>query len=94
MQTQHSETEVKFTVSIPNVPELHQAEAEHKAKEAYVMTLLQHSDISSGKAAELLNIDRWQLSNLMDSYGISPFASQSKEEIEEEIAQAKRVLEK
>ncbi|MBD2055602.1 UPF0175 family protein [Oculatella sp. FACHB-28] len=83
--------EVKFTVSIPNIPELHQVEAEYKAKEAYVMTLLQHSDISSGKAAELLDIDRWQLSDLMDSYGISPFSSQSKEELENEITQARRV---
>ena len=32
------------------------------------MTLLRHGDISAGRAAELLEIERWQLDDLMDSY--------------------------
>lgn len=94
MQTQQPELEVKFTVVIPEIPEAHRLEAERKAREAYVMTLLRHGDISAGRAAKLLGIDRWQLSDLMDVYDISPFPTQTREELEHEVAQAKRTLEK
>ncbi len=94
MQMEHAETEVKFTVVIPDIPEAHRLEAESKAREAYVMTLLRHGDISAGRAAKLLGIDRWQLSDLMDMYDISPFPTQTREELEHEVAQAKRTLEK
>lgn len=72
-------TEIKFTLTLPEVPEIHRLEAEKKAKEAYIMTLLRHGDISAGRAAELLEIERWQISDLMDIYQISPFPSQTKE---------------
>ena len=94
MQTQQPETEVKFTVVIPEIPEAHRLEAEGKAREAYVMTLLRHGDISAGRAAKLLGLDRWQLSDLMDVYDISPFPTQTREELEREVAKAKRTLEK
>ena len=94
MQTQQPELEVKFTVVIPEIPEAHRLEAESKAREAYVMTLLRHGDISAGRAARLLGLDRWQLSDLMDVYDISPFPTQTREELEHEVAQAKRTLEK
>ena len=94
MQTQQPEIEVKFTVVIPGIPEVHRLEAERKAREAYVMTLLQHGDISAGRAAKLLGIDRWRLSELMDVYDISPFSTQTREELEREVAHAKRTLEK
>ncbi|WP_218616857.1 UPF0175 family protein [[Phormidium ambiguum] IAM M-71] len=41
------------------------------------MTLLRHADISAGKAAKLLGIYRWQLSDLMIKYDISPFPDQT-----------------
>lgn len=88
------ETEVKFNLEIPQIPEAVRLEAEKKAKEAYVMTLLRHADISAGKAAKLLGIDRWQLSDLMSKYDISPFPDQTREELEREVEQAKRILEK
>ncbi|PPJ64690.1 UPF0175 family protein [Cuspidothrix issatschenkoi] len=85
-------TEVKFTLTLPEVPEIHRLEAEKKAKEAYIMTLLRHGDISAGRAAELLEIERWQLSDLMDIYQISPFPSQTKEELQQEVTQTLEIL--
>ncbi|WP_016951722.1 UPF0175 family protein [Anabaena sp. PCC 7108] len=85
-------TEIKFTLTLPEVPEIHRLEAEKKAKEAYIMTLLRHGDISAGRAAELLEIERWQLSDLMDIYQISPFPSQTKEELQEEVTQTLEIL--
>jgi len=73
MPTTQLETEVRFTVAIANIPEAIKLEAESKAKEAYVMTLLRHGDISSGRAARLLGITRLQVLDLMSSYDISPF---------------------
>jgi predicted HTH domain antitoxin len=85
-------TEIKFTLTLPEVPEIHRLEAEKKAKEAYIMTLLRHGDISAGRAAELLEIERWQISDLMDIYQISPFPSQTKEELQEEVTQTLEIL--
>jgi predicted HTH domain antitoxin len=85
-------TEVKFTLTLPEVPEIHRLEAEKKAKEAYIMTLLRHGDISAGRAAELLEIGQWQLSDLMDSYKISPFPIQTKEELQQEVTQTLEIL--
>ncbi len=46
MQTPKRETQVKLILSgIPEVPESHRFQAEQKAKEAYIMTLLKHGDI-------------------------------------------------
>jgi predicted HTH domain antitoxin len=69
----HSQIEVNFFIPIAAVPVEHRAEAERKAREAFVLTLLQQGDISAGRAAELLSVNRWQLSDLMSTYGISPF---------------------
>ena len=85
-------TEIKFTLTLPEVPEIHRLEAEKQAKEAYVMTLLRHGDISAGRAAELLEIEQWQLSDLMDIYQISPFPSQTKEELQQEVTQTLAIL--
>ena len=95
MQIQQPETEIKFTVTIPEIPEAHRLEAEQKAREAFVMSLLRQGDISAGRAARLLGIDRWQLSDLMDVYRISPFDdTMTREELEREVAQAARTLKK
>jgi predicted HTH domain antitoxin len=85
-------TEIKFTLTLPEVSEIHRLEAEKKAKEAYIMTLLRHGDISAGRAAELLEIERWQLSDLMDLYHISPFPTQTKEELQEEVTQTLEII--
>ena len=88
-------TEVQFTLSmLPEIPGIHREEAENKAKEAYVMTLLRHHDISAGRAAELLGINRWELSELMDDYDICPFAELTAEELKREVAQAMLILDK
>ncbi len=87
-------TEVKFTLSmLPELPAIHREEAEKKAKEAYVMTLLRHHDISAGRAAELLGINRWELSDLMDVYDICPFAELTAEELQREVAETMMMLE-
>ena len=87
-------TVVKFTLSmLPEIPGIHREEAENKAKEAYVMTLLRHHDISAGRAAELLGINRWQLSDLMDAYDICPFAELTAEELKREVAETLMMLE-
>ena len=88
------QTEVKFTIEIGTISEPTRLQAEHKAREAYIMELLRQHDISAGRAANLLGIDRWQLSDLMDTYQISPFPEQTREELEQEVAGALRSLEK
>ncbi|MFP4103584.1 UPF0175 family protein [Coleofasciculus sp.] len=92
MSTQKLKLDIKVTGQLPELPEIHRLEAERRAREAYVMTLLNHADISAGLAAELLGIDRWQLSELMDLYDIPTFPSQTKEELEQEIAQTRQFL--
>ncbi len=95
MQTKQPETEVKFTLTIPAIPETHRLEAETKAKEAYVMTLLKHGDLSSGQAARLLEIPRVKVFELMNAYNISPFDDTlTREDLERQVAQAKLNLEK
>lgn len=90
-----SEIEVSFAVPIAEVPEEHRAAAERKAHEAFVMELLRQGDISAGRAAEVLDIDRWQLSDLMSWYGISPFdETMTREDLKQEVADCIRILEK
>ena len=88
MSVSSQEIEVKFTIAIPEIDEAQRLEAERKAREAFIMELLRQGNISAGRAAELLSIDRWQLSELMGLYQISPFAPQTPEELEREVAEA------
>ena len=88
MSVSSQEIEVKFTIAIPEIDEAQRLEAERKAREAFIMELLRQGNISAGRAAELLSIDRWQLSDLMGLYRISPFAPQTPEELEREVAEA------
>lgn len=91
MDSPHLKTEVKFTLEmLPELPEIHRVEAERKAKEAYVMTLLKHADISSGRAARLFGIPRLEVIDLMSLYDISPFPMQTREELEREVEKLKR----
>ncbi|MEP0787184.1 UPF0175 family protein [Trichocoleus sp. DQ-A1] len=51
------------------------------------MELLRQGAISAERAAKLLDIDRWQLAELMFVYDISPFDDMiAKEELQREIA--------
>ena len=89
-----TEVEVQFTFTLPIDESFlqHKTDAERKAKEAFVLELLRHGDISAGRAAALLNISRWDLSDLMSTAGISPFAELSAEELATEVETALKVL--
>jgi predicted HTH domain antitoxin len=78
--------------AIATIDEAQRLEAERKAREAFIMELLRQGNISAGRAAELLSIDRWQLSDLMGLYRISPFVPQTSEELEREVAETDRLL--
>jgi predicted HTH domain antitoxin len=86
-----AEIEIQFSFKIPVSETLlaHRAEAERKAREAFVMELLRHGDISTGRAARMLDIDRWQLSELMFAHQVSPFdETMTKEDLLCEVADA------
>ena len=82
-----TEVEVQFTFTLPIDESFlqHKTDAERKAKEAFVLELLRHGDISAGRAAKLLDISRWDLSDLMSEAGISPFAEVTTEELAAEV---------
>jgi predicted HTH domain antitoxin len=84
---------VSFTVPLRGVSEEHRAEAERKAREAFIMELLRQGEISAGRTSELLGIDRWQLSGLMFEYHISPFdETMTREDLEREVAAASSAI--
>jgi predicted HTH domain antitoxin len=86
-------TKVEFTIPIHSVNNTIREEAETKAKEAYVMTLLKYGEISSGKASELLEISRLDVINLMSKYEISLFDdSMTLDEFQQEVNQAKKSM--
>jgi len=93
MQTQLPQIQVQLTPDA-NIPEEIQAEAEQMAKEAYVMTLLKHGIISSGRAGKLLGMHRLDVIELINKHGISVFAPQSKEELEQEVAETLALLDR
>jgi predicted HTH domain antitoxin len=82
-------TVVRFEVPVSDLPENQRTEAERKAQEAFVLALLRQGNISAGRAAEILEIDRWRLGDLMAAHGISPFdETMSRAELESELASA------
>ncbi len=85
--------EVKFTVALTEIPEQHRLVAEHKAHEAFVIELLRQGDISAGRAARLLGLNRSQLSNLMYEYNISPFdETMTLEDLQREVSDCTQML--
>lgn len=87
-------TKVEFTLPIDTITDTIRQEAENKAKEAYIMTLLKHGEISTGKAGQLLGISRLDVIELMSKYEISIFDdSMSLEEFQAEVNHAKMRLE-
>ena len=73
-------------IELPDVAvqNLRDEEIEAKMKEAFFMALLREHQISQGKAAELLGIDRHELFDLMGKYRI-PVIDLSTEELEAEL---------
>lgn len=87
--------EVKFTIALTEIPEQHRLVAEHKAHEAFVIELLRQGDISAGRAARLLGLNRSQLSNLMYEYNISPFdETMTLEDLQREVSDCIQMLDK
>jgi len=65
--------EVRISLPLEAVSSEHLSQAERDAEEAFVFSLLRQGDISGGRAAELLGLNRWELSERMSALGISPF---------------------
>lgn len=65
--------EVSFTLSVLGISDPLKSEALAKAKEAYVMTLLAAGEITSGKAASLLNLSRLEIIEGMGQQNIPLF---------------------
>lgn len=87
--------EIRFTMPVGEVPGEHKAQAERYARQAYVLSLLRQGDVSAGRAAEVLGINRWQLADLMSAHGISPFdETMTREELEGEVADTSLAQEK
>ena len=64
-----------------------------KAKEGYVMTLLEVGEISSGRAGKILAISRLEVIEMMKKWGISLFDdSQTLEKLRQEVEQAELIL--
>ena len=59
-----------------------------------VRFVIDPSEISAGRAAELLGVDRWQLGELMSAHGVSPFdETMTREELEQEVTETVEALE-
>ena len=80
---------IKDSGPLDEISPEHKADAERKARETFVLELLRQGDISAGRAARLLNISRWDISELMYAAGISPFDdSLTAEMLDDEVKSA------
>jgi len=79
---------VDVTFELPDemAPNLRDEDLAAKAKETFTMELLREHEISQGKAAELLGIDRHTLFDLMTKYRV-PAIDMTPEELAEELKQ-------
>lgn len=94
MSIQPTFTPVQFTLQLSHIPDAIHQEAESKAKEAYVMTLLRHGIISSGRAARILNIPRVDIFDRMSFYQISPFDDTlTQDQLRQQVSRAKQAFE-
>ena len=83
-----------FNLSVSNISDELKAKAMAKAKEAYVMTLLAAGEISSGKAANLLDTSRLEMIERMGHWGISLFDdSMELDDLRQEVKGAKATIE-
>lgn len=75
------------------IPQNIQDRALKKAKEGYVMALLEAGEISSGRAGEILGVSRLEILEMMGKWGISVFDdSQDLEELRLEVEQTESIL--
>lgn len=79
---------IKFPVELPDSDD---QDVINKGKEAIVLELLRMGKISQGKASELLEINRYDLFDLMAKYKI-PVINMTPEELERELKQAKDIF--
>jgi predicted HTH domain antitoxin len=63
-----------------------------RLKELSILELYRRKEISSGKAAELLGMERFEFVRYASRLGI-PFFDMSKEELEKDLKSAKKVYE-
>jgi len=85
---------VRFELELPEeLRELFESEeaATRAAREALVLDLLNRGEISQGKAAELLGIDRWELLDLMAKHGL-PVLAQTPEELASDVEALRQTL--
>ena len=66
-----------------------EAEVPRKVREALVMELLRRDQLSEAQAAELLQLDRWELLEIMGRYRV-PAIRMSPEELKRELSQEVR----
>jgi Uncharacterised protein family (UPF0175) len=82
--------EKRFEVELPEevVAEFgwHEGEVPRKVREALVMELLRRDHLSEAQAAALLQLDRWELLDVMGRYQV-PAIRLSPEELTRELAQ-------
>ena len=75
------------------VPQSIQDRAIEKAREGYVMALLEAGEISSGRAGKILKISRLKVLEMMERWNISVFDdSQDIEELRLEVEQTESIL--
>lgn len=76
------------------IPAEVQQKALQKAKEGYVMTLLEAGEITSSRAGKILGVSRLEVIAMMKQWGISLFDdSQDLEELAQEVDRAELMLE-
>ncbi len=85
---------VRFELELPEeLQGLFESEeaAARAVKEALVLDLLNRGEISQGKAAELLGLDRRGLLDLMSKHGL-PVLSQTPEELRRDVKALRQAL--
>lgn len=65
--------QIEYPVELLDQTEASKEELQDLAREALLMRLYDLGKLSSGKAAELLNMPRRQFLDLLSDYGVSPF---------------------
>ena len=86
---------MEITINLPEDIELDDAireQAESKARQTYIMELLRHGSISTGYAAQSLNLSRLEILDLMGQHNISIFPEQTPEALSQEVAETRSLL--
>jgi predicted HTH domain antitoxin len=86
---------MQITIDLPQDIQLDDSirqQAESKARESYIMELLRHGSISTGYAAQILKLSRLEILDLMGQYKISVFPEQTPEELAQEVAETRNLI--